>query len=138
METELAALAVSGATTLVGLMAGDAWTSAKARITALLGRGRPGRGDSVADELEESQRELIAARDSGDESSVADIEAMWRLRIRQLLREEPEAADEVRALIAEASGATRPTTTVQNTISGGGFRSQVIQTGAINGDLYFR
>ncbi len=137
MEAELASLAVSGATTLVGLMAGDAWAAVKSRCGALFGRGRPEQAELVEGELEESRRELAAARGDGDESAAADIEAMWRLRLRRLLQEDPAAADALRALIAEAASAQGPAPAVHNTISGGDIRGPVIQSGTITGDVRF-
>ncbi|MEU5459413.1 hypothetical protein AB0H48_32325 [Streptomyces globisporus] len=87
MEAELAALAASGATTLVGLMATEAWTQVRGRLARFLGRGED---DEVIDaELEESREELIAARRNGDEDGAADVAAEWRIRIRRALRDNP-------------------------------------------------
>lgn len=91
MEAELATLAVSGATTVVGLMAGDAWTAAKSRVVALFRQGRS-EPAAVEDELEESRRELIAARDEEDEAVAAGVQALWLMRLRRLLQENPDLA----------------------------------------------
>jgi hypothetical protein len=120
MEAELASLAVSGANTLVGLMASDGWQAVRSRVAALF-RHR----DDVAGELEESRAELTAAAGTA-----------WRLRLRRLLRDDPAAAAALRELIAEyASDADR--TVVHNTISGGDIRGSVIQTGTVNGGITF-
>jgi hypothetical protein len=136
MEAELASLAVSGATTLVGLMASDAWAATKSRVAALLSRGRAADPEAVEGELAESRSELIAARDSGDESVAADIEATLRTQLRRLLKEEPAAAAALRELIAEAAPAQGTTTTVHNTARGE-FHGPVVQAGDIHGDLNF-
>jgi hypothetical protein len=130
MEAELASLAVSGANTLVGLMASDGWQAVRSRVAALF-RHR----DDVAGELEESRAELTAAAGTDDDVA-ADVEAAWRLRLRRLLRDDPAAAAALRELIAEyASDADR--TVVHNTISGGDIRGSVIQTGTVNGGITF-
>ncbi|MYS85543.1 hypothetical protein GTZ85_36380 [Streptomyces sp. SID5474] len=129
MEAELMTLAASGATTMVGLMVSESWAQARARIAALFGRGDPAQGSAVERELESSQRELSVAREAGDDLVIADVEAEWRTRLRRLLRADPVAAAELRALLDElaplvpdqAAGA------VHNTISGGTQHGPVVQ-----------
>lgn len=118
MEAELAALVSSGATTLVGLMASDAWTQVRDRVAALFGRA--GSEDAAAEELRRSQQDLLAARAEGDEAAVAeDIEAVWQSRLRRVLRTDPAAADELRRLLDElAPMAGAQTAVARNSISG--------------------
>ncbi|PSK74518.1 hypothetical protein C6W96_00950 [Streptomyces sp. CS149] len=119
MEAELTALAASGATTFVGLMATEAWTQVRGRLVRFLGRGE---NDEVIDaELEESRVELTAARADSDEETAADIEAEWRARLRRTLRANPEAADQLRDLLEELVPLQPAghTVSVTNTISGG-------------------
>ncbi|MGQ4726704.1 hypothetical protein ACUN3E_03495 [Streptomyces sp. Ju416(a)] len=127
MEAELTALAASGATTFVGLMATEAWTQVRGRLTRFLGRGE---NDEVIDaELEESRAELTAARADSDEETAADIEAEWRARLRRTLRANPEAADQLRDLLEELV-LLQPaghTVSVTNTISGGTQHGPVLQ-----------
>lgn len=134
MEPELAALAASGATTLVGLMASDAWEQLKTKVASVLGRGGAEPDPAVERELADSHSELLAARDSGDEAVVADLQAMWRLRLRRLLQEDPVFAGELRKLIADAAPAAAGGG-VHNVISGGDFHGLVIQAGTIHGDI---
>ncbi|MEU3202866.1 hypothetical protein ABZ702_03090 [Streptomyces cyaneofuscatus] len=103
MEAELMGLASSGATALVGLMVSDAWTEARERLARLLSRGS---GDDEASatalrDLDVSSAELAAARADRDDGLVGDVEAHWRVRLRRLLTEDPGAAAELRALLAE-------------------------------------
>ena len=128
MEAELAALAASGATTLVGLMVSDAWSRARDRVARFFAGG--GDENAARDALGVSQRELMAARASEDELAVADIEAEWRLRLRRALRADPEAAEELRKLLAELApqaGNEPPGVFVQNNISGGVQHGPVFQ-----------
>ncbi|MFE7139131.1 hypothetical protein ACFVAG_15415 [Streptomyces sp. NPDC057644] len=127
MEAELTALAASGATTFVGLMATEAWTQVRGRLARFLGRGED---DEVIDaELEESREELTAARSEDDEATAADIEAEWRNRLRRTLRADPQRADELRTLLDELAPLqpVGPTVSVTNTISGGTQHGPVFQ-----------
>lgn len=135
MEAELAALATSGATTVVALMASDGWNAVRSRIVGLLRRGSEAQEDAdrVEAEMESERREVTAARDGGDPMVIADLEAVWRIRLRRLLREDPSASAALRELISEGSPAVGP---VHNTINGGEFRHAVIQAGNIHGDVH--
>lgn len=136
MEAELASLVVSGATTLVGLMASDGREAVRTRVAALLRRGRTADATDVEAELERDRRELAAARREGDEAAVADLEAVWRGRLRLLLREVPDAARELGELVAWGDRA-RGTGAVRNHISGGEFHGTVVQTGDVEGGITF-
>ena len=127
MEAELAGLAASGATTLVGLMVSDAWAQTREQVARLFARG--GDGSAEAGELQQSQAELLAARESGDTEAAADVEAEWRTRLRRLLRSDPAAADELRSLLAELSPPATggPAVAVHNTINGAVEHSTVVQ-----------
>ncbi len=136
MEAELAGLAVSGATALVNAMAGDGWNAVKARVAALLRRGRSAGGDDLEGRLDEERRELTAAREEHDEDAVADLEGEWRRRLRRLLLEDPQAASVLRELIAE-TGAEERAARVHNSITGGEFHGTVVQAGDISGGITF-
>lgn len=135
MEAELTALAASGATAFVGLMVTEAWTQARGRVARFLARGED--VDVIDAELEESREELIAARRNGDEDGAADVAAEWRIRLRRALRDNPEAAEELRELLDEL--APRPTgTTVSinhNTINDGTYNGPVIMAHSIHGGV---
>jgi hypothetical protein len=127
VEAELAALAASGATTLVGLMVSETWAQARDRLTRFFARGGDER--AVDEELCLSRIELVAAREAEDEEAAADIEAGWRTRLRRALQADPGAAEELRALLAEVApdGGSKPLGTVHNVISGGVQNGPVFQ-----------
>jgi hypothetical protein len=127
VEAELAALAASGATTLVGLMVSETWTQARDRIAQFFARG--GDEGSAGDELQLSQQELMAAHAERDELAGADIEAAWRTRLRRVLLADPEAAEEFRLLLAELdpNAQSEPSASVHNSISGGVQNGPVFQ-----------
>ncbi|SCK23111.1 hypothetical protein YUYDRAFT_02462 [Streptomyces sp. ScaeMP-e48] len=97
MDAELAALAASGATTLVGLMVTDGWTQARARFARLLGNEQ----DDVEAELERSRAALVSA--GGGSAAREEAERFWRDRIAALLDAAPGAAQELRVALAETA-----------------------------------
>ncbi|MHC3471720.1 hypothetical protein ACYF6T_23900 [Streptomyces sp. 7R007] len=114
MDAELAALVGTGATTVVGLMVTDAWEQTKQRLVRIL--ARTGRADTVGEDLDESRAALAAAAGTPDEPHVtADVTATLRLRLRRLLEQHPDAADDLRHLVEDLAGSGP----VVNTISGG-------------------
>jgi hypothetical protein len=137
VEAELTALAVSGATALVQLMASDAWATVKGRARALFGHGRPGETRTAEEELEQARSAVVVAANGGDRAAIAEMESRWRERLLLLLREDPAAENELRALMAAAEHSSERGSTVHNTVSGGDIRGPVIQTGTIEGDLHF-
>ncbi|MFH9610679.1 hypothetical protein [Streptomyces sp. NPDC017448] len=133
MEAELTALAASGATTFVGLMATEAWTQVRGRLARFLGRGED--GEVVDAELEESREELLAAHRDGDEEAAADVAAEWRIRLRRTLRDDPEAAGELRAILDDLAPRRPDGPAVainHNTIHGGRYHAPVIMAQWVN------
>lgn len=74
---------------------------------------RQGKEETVAKEAEDATKELTAASGPDRERVQIGQEAAWKLRIRDLLAEHPDAATELRALKSEieAALATQPGTT---------------------------
>lgn len=135
MEPELAALAASGATALVGAMMSDVWTQTKSKVAALLGRGGQEESTILAGELEASRGELADAYDHGDQVTAADIEAMWRTRLRLLLRQDPTVAAALQQLILDVAPAADDNSTVHNTVSGGTQHGPILQGRDFNGPI---
>ncbi|MFC9861545.1 MULTISPECIES: hypothetical protein [unclassified Streptomyces] len=135
MEAELATLAATGATTLVGLMVSDVWTTTRERVARFLARGED--TGAVDDELETSREELIAARDGADPDVAADVEEEWRLRLRRALRADPAAAQELRALIDDLVPPTAgvPTVILNNNVSGGTQHAPFVQGQHFSGGM---
>jgi hypothetical protein len=120
LEPEIAALASSAGTTLVTLMATDAWERTRDGIAALWRRVHPERADTVTAELDATREDLLAAQPAGDEGAVYELQAEWQGRIRRLLRTRPEVAEDLRGLLKELdpSDAAAPTVTQHATASG--------------------
>src|SRR4051812_19134251 len=103
MLTEaLTALAAAGGSALVGAVATDAWRTAKAGFSHLLGRGDAGRTAAVERQLEASRAQLEAA-DGADEQVRLVQQAAWTARLEDLLIEQPHAADALRQLLQQVS-----------------------------------
>ncbi|MFE5738485.1 hypothetical protein [Streptomyces celluloflavus] len=138
MEAELATLAMAGATTLVQQMATGGWERVRQRVASFLARRR-GMADEEAleGELEVSRTDVMTAREEGDEDGVRGVTAAWQLRLRRLLREDPAAAAELRALLEELAPEREQVSVreVHNSISGGVQHGMVIQAGVVSGDL---
>ncbi|MET8481863.1 hypothetical protein ABZV68_32520 [Streptomyces clavifer] len=117
MDDMLAALALSGGTTLVAAMATEAWLVTRTGAARLFRR----RSEGTAAEPEGGARaafeEEFGARLDGDNALVlrasgGDVDrvrqalaTVWEVRIRELLREHPDAVEELTALIAEVQAA---------------------------------
>ncbi|WP_063762252.1 hypothetical protein [Streptomyces sp. NRRL F-5123] len=136
MEAELAGLAASGATTVVGLMASDAWAQVRARLARFLARGgAEGAEEAASADLERSRGELVEARQARDAGTEDDVLAEWRLRLRRTLQADPAAAEELRRMLAELAPESRAaggtTYYTANTTHGGVYHEAVIQAGSI-------
>ncbi|MGA4841854.1 ATP-binding protein [Streptomyces sp. G45] len=127
MEAELAMLAASGATTLVGLMVSESWTQARERLTRFLTRRRAGEG--AEDELQASSEELGRARAAGEEGAAAEVEAQWRRRLLDVLQEDQGAAAELRELLAELEPLVPRTVVAGGVHHGPGFQGAHIHGG---------
>ncbi len=124
MNPELVTLAQSASVTLVGLMATDAWERTRDGVVSLWQRARPERADAVAAELDNTREDLAA--DAGIEGELA---AEWQGRIRRLLIDRPQVAEDLQRLLDElAPGGTAPPATVSQRATATG-HSRVYQAG---------
>ncbi|MFD4503970.1 hypothetical protein [Streptomyces sp. NPDC058457] len=101
MGPEIADLAQTAGTTMVALMATQAWESARDGVVALWRRYQPARAEAVGGELAAAREDLLLARASGDTGTEAELTAEWQARVRRLLLAQPEVADELRRILGE-------------------------------------
>ncbi len=93
-------LVLAGGTAVVGAMATDSWTLARARVAELFRRhGGEGRQQAIEGQLD-SNAALVAEAEDGDEVRQTLL-PLWHLELRSLLRRDPAAAEELRALVEE-------------------------------------
>ena len=100
MDPALLALATSSANALVSLMTTDLWERAKSGVSSIFSR-RSTSQEHIDEELDESQNELTASSERGDlEDTTTEMQQVWKGKFRRLLLTDPEAAEELRAIIA--------------------------------------
>lgn len=99
MEPEVALLAQSAGTTVVALMATDAWQHLRDGITRLWRRAQPERADTVAAELEAGREDVLAAVAADDRQTLDELRLQWQGAVRRLLVAHPSAVQELRALL---------------------------------------
>ncbi|WP_405583330.1 hypothetical protein [Streptomyces sp. NBC_01190] len=101
MDPEIAALAGSASTTLVTLMATDAWQRMREGVVALWRRASPERAESVGAELDASRADLLAARSANDVESEQELHTEWQGRLRRLMVADPSVAEDLLRLLDE-------------------------------------
>ncbi|WP_406448006.1 hypothetical protein OG782_04040 [Streptomyces sp. NBC_00876] len=134
MESEFAALAASGATTLVSLMVTDSWVQARAVVGRLFSRTGPG-GPTAADL--DADRARLTAGDADDAQATREVKDRWRADLYRLLRTDSVTADDLhevlsalQQLVSTAQARPEP---VHNAVNGGVQHGPVIQSGRITG-----
>ncbi|MGW6888147.1 hypothetical protein [Streptomyces chartreusis] len=98
MDPNLLALAGTAGTTVVTLLATDAWGQTMRGVTTLWRRFRPESAEEIDGLLSRSREVLLAG---GEPDSV---ESEWQLRLGALLAQHPEAAAELSSLLKDLTG----------------------------------
>lgn len=133
VEAELAALAASGATTLVALFVTESWERAKGGLVRFFGRRAC--GESAEEELQSEHEELGRAREAEDTGAEERVQARLRQRLEGIFQEDPGAAEELAQLLSElAPDASR---TFVNLVSGGVNYGPAFQGSHIHGGITF-
>jgi hypothetical protein len=81
-------------------MTTDAWTSAKQGFARLLSRGKHDRQEIAEQRLERSRQEVAGSTGAELDHVRSEQEAAWRLRLSDLLEDDPAAEAELRVLVA--------------------------------------
>lgn len=128
MDPEITTLAGTAASTLVTLLTTDGWERVKAQFSSLWGHSQPERTEAIAWELEAARDDLTTAEGTGETDTEAELRVEWRGRFRRLLSAHPEAAEELRMLLAELApeAPAIPSVTQRATASG---NARVYQAG---------
>lgn len=123
MDPEIAQLAGTAATTLIQLLTADIWNQVKGRFTSLWRCAQPERAGAIAEELDATRDDLLAAQRDGEASVAQELGAEWQGRIRRLLAAHPEAVAELRSLLTElAPESLMPPPVVQHAVASGSAR----------------
>jgi hypothetical protein len=95
MLPALGLLASTAASTLVTLMATDAWQEARKGMIDVWRRRQPQEAARIAEDLDGACVAIRQARQSVDSRGETAVAAEWHRRILALLTREPAAADDV-------------------------------------------
>ena len=106
VDPEIAALAGSAGTTVVTLMATDAWQRVREGVVGLWRRAYPDRAEAVGAELDSTRADLMAARAAGDTRSEEELHGEWQGRLRRLMTAEPSVVDDLRLILDEFNSLT--------------------------------
>src|SRR5580698_5378320 len=125
-------LASEAARTLVAAAAGNAWEAARRGFARIMGRGNSTRTELAEHRLDETRQQLRDELRDGSERQDALI-TTWRTRLADLLEEDPDIADDLRALLGDLSADISATghgvaagRDVNVTASGGGVAAAAI------------
>jgi hypothetical protein len=135
MDSELAVLAASGATTLVSLMVTDSWTHARELVGRYL--TRTGGAPDTFDDLRDARARLLAADATDHERTAREISRRYGDRLRRLAEADDGSDEALRGLLTSlrqlSASAADGRLTVDNRISGGVQHGPVIQSGTVAG-----
>lgn len=101
MDADLTTLAWKGASTVVALLATDAWEKAKVGLGSLWRHTHPERADDVEAELVETRASLLDARAEEDDALAGALTQVWQSRLAHLLATNPELVAQFRQLLNE-------------------------------------
>ncbi|WP_217245979.1 hypothetical protein [Streptomyces sp. AC602_WCS936] len=135
MDSELAVLAASGATTLVSLMVTDSWTHARELVGRYL--TRTGAAPDAFDDLQDARTRLLAADATERERTTREISRRYGDRLHRLAEADDGNGEALRALLTSllplSASAADSWRTVDNHISGGVQHGPVVQSGTVAG-----
>lgn len=103
MDAELVELAGTAGTTIVTLLATDAWEKTKIAVAGLWGKIHPDRVAAVEADLADTRTELLAAQAARDTQTKQALAGDWQRKLHRLFRDDPAAAAQLRAILDELS-----------------------------------
>ncbi|GAA1199653.1 hypothetical protein GCM10009654_65250 [Streptomyces hebeiensis] len=101
MDDELTIFTQTAGTTLVALMATDAFQRAKQAVVELWHRVRPADTAAVSDQMEATRAALMQARTQGDTEREEELATWWQDRLAVLFAADPCAIDTLHRALTE-------------------------------------
>lgn len=98
-------LVLAAGTALIGAMATDAWQEARAAAVAWWRKAHPGQAGAVGAELDTARAQVLSARGRGDSDTEQALAGTWRLRLQQLLDQDPASGPALRRLLEDLTRA---------------------------------
>ncbi|MFF2076974.1 hypothetical protein ACFVXG_19695 [Kitasatospora sp. NPDC058162] len=106
MEDELALFVQTAGTTLVALMATDAFQRTKDGVLGMWRRVRPGESEAVGEQMDATRAALLHAQTDGNEDRAQELSNWWQERLSLLFDADPSTAETLRKALAH--GASHP------------------------------
>ncbi|MFJ8510175.1 hypothetical protein [Streptomyces avermitilis] len=134
MDSELAALAASGATTLVSLMVTDSWTHARELLHRFLSHRDP--DNPTITDMDALRARLLAPQPTGHPYGARDTIEELDAYLRHLLEARVFSGADLRTLLTSLQriqSEAAPSIAVRNNINGGVQHGPVIQAGQVTG-----
>ncbi|WP_410646460.1 hypothetical protein [Amycolatopsis sp. cmx-4-54] len=133
LEEALVALAAAGGTALVEAAATDAWTKTKERFARFLGRGDQQQALVVEGRLERTHTELLPLTGAELQRAREVRATEWATRLRDVLEEHPESADELRGVVeqSKADGVSVTAVTGDHSVVVGGDSTTSATSGGV-------
>ncbi|NBE96181.1 hypothetical protein FE391_20400 [Nonomuraea sp. KC401] len=94
-------IVLAAATALVGAMATDAWQQTRIAVVAWWRKVRSEQVETVEAELKATQIQVLAARERADPETEQALAGIWRLRLQQMLEEDPTIGPQLQRLLDE-------------------------------------
>ncbi|MEU6570113.1 hypothetical protein [Streptomyces parvulus] len=139
MDSELAVLAASGATTLVSLLVTDSWTHARELVGRYL--TRTGTDPDTLGDLQDARTRLLAADATARARTAHEISRRYGDRLCRLAEAEEGGDERLHALLTsllQLSASTADSSrSVDNRINGGVQHGPVVQSGTVAGLTYY-
>jgi hypothetical protein len=130
-------LAVLAGTALVNAMVTDGWAGFRKRFARLLGRGDDKETEAAAERLEKSRKMLSGLSGAELEKAQAEQAIAWRTRFGDLLEDDPGAANDLQALVADVQaqviGSAGP---VKQQVSGFDQAQQAVQGHGVQSNVF--
>lgn len=104
MDAEVAALAMTGASSLIKLMTTDAWGKVKDLISRHLGKSNPESAAALTAELDETRAEIETAADRAQ--AIADADTYLRRRLARMVTSGVISGDAITLLVSDLSQLT--------------------------------
>ncbi|WP_030180433.1 hypothetical protein [Streptomyces violaceorubidus] len=101
MDPQVVQFAQTAGTTVVALMATEAWSATRDRVVALWQRFRPGDVDGVEAALDEARAQIVLARE-GESEAEDRLAGEWQGRMVLLLTTDPSTAPALERVLREA------------------------------------
>lgn len=90
---------LAAGTALVSAMATDGWQQTRAAAVSWWRRVRPAQANQAEADLEADRSRLLAARQEGDRGTEQAVVGAWRLRLHDLVGNDPALIEALRELL---------------------------------------